>query len=225
LHHYNPIFFSSMKKILYTIAFLSLVLNSFAQTERRFQIWNKNEATIQLGQKTSIEIANKIHYSPERNSADLKFAELSFFRELKEWFNYGAGIRISKINTYPGWLQESRPMIYADFIKSYQKFNFIYFNRFEYRIFENGSEYFRYRQSFLIEFPKLVNWGIQFYTSEESFFNFQTSKIHLFRLYGGLLVVKTDHFELKTYYSLEKFKPAELWQTTDIAGLNMSFVL
>ena len=214
-----------MKKILYTIAFLSLILNSFAQTERRFQIWNKNEAAIQLGHKTSMEIAEKVHYSPDRNSADLKFAELSLFRELKEWFSYGAGFRISKINTYPGWLQEYRPMIYADFNKSYQKLNFIYFNRFEYRIFETGLKYIRYRQSFLIEFPKLANWGVRFYTSEESFFNFQTSTIHLFRLYGGLSIIQTEHFELKTYYSLEKFKPAEYWRTTDIAGLNLSFVL
>lgn len=214
-----------MKKTLYIIAFLSLILNSFAQTERRFQIWNKNEAAVRLGQKTSIEIAEKIHYSPERSAADLKFAELSLFRELKEWFSYGAGFRISKINTYPGWLQEYRPMIYADFSKSYRKFNFIYSNRFEYRIFETGLEYFRYRQSFLIKLPKLANWGVQFYTSEESFLNFRSSEIHLFRVYGGLSVVQTEHFELKTYYSLEKFKPAEYWRTTDIAGLNLNFVL
>ncbi len=214
-----------MKKALYIIAFLSLILNSFAQTERRFQIWNKNEAAIRLGQKTSIEIAEKIHYSPERNAADLKFAELSLFREVKEWFNYGAGFRISKINNYPGWLQEYRPMIYADLKQSRQKLNFVFSNRFEYRVFETGLEYFRYRQSFLIEFPKLANWGVQFYTSEESFFNFQTSTIHLFRLYGGLSVIQTEHFELKTYYSLEKFKPAEYWRTTDIAGLNLNFVL
>jgi hypothetical protein len=214
-----------MKKTLYIIAFLSLILNSSAQTERRFQIWNKNEAAIRLGQKTSIEVAEKIHYSPERNAADLKFAELSVFRELKEWFNYGAGFRISKSNTYPGWLQEYRPMIYADFNQSYRKFDFTYSNRFEYRIFETGLEYFRYRQSFLIKLPKLASWGIQFYTSEESFFNFRSSEIHLFRVYGGLSVVQTEHFELKTYYSLEKFKPVENWKSTDIAGLNMSFVL
>jgi len=202
-----------------------LVFTSFAQQERRFQIWNKTEIVIQPWEKIAIEVAEKIHYSPMHNASDVKYAELFLSHEPRKWFEYGAGFRITKINTYPGWLQEYRPMLFANFAKAYKQFNFKYSNRLEYRIFEINMNHFRYRQEFLVEFPALTNWGMQFYTSEESFYKFDESEIHLFRLYTGLSAIQKEHFKLKLYYALEKFKSIENWGTTDIVGLNMSFLL
>lgn len=201
-----------------------MVSASFAQNERRFQVWNKNEVIIQPWKNISIDIAEKIHYSPEQNAADVKYAELFISHEPMKWFEYGAGFRASKGNLYPGWIQENRLMLLANFSKSYNQFVFKFSNRIEYRVFDNGLSHFRYRQDFKIDFPALTTWGMQFYTSEEAFFKLNGIGLHLARFYGGLSVIQIKHFNLKMYYALEKYKLIETWNTTDIVGLNLSFI-
>jgi len=182
-----------------------LVSASFAGNERRFQIWNKNEVIIHPWKNILIDLAEKVHYSPQRNAADIKYVELFVLHKPMKWFEYGAGFRVAKANLYPGWLQENR-------------------NRFEYRDFDNDLHHFRYRQEFKIDFPALTTWGMQFYTSEEAFFKLNGIGLHLARFYGGLSVVQIKHFNLKMYYALEKYKLIENWTTTDIVGLNLSVI-
>jgi len=218
-------FFISMKKILFVLIICVIVLTSFAESERKFQIWNKNEAIIKPWENIVIEVAEKIHYSPEHDAADVKYAELYLSHKPLNWFKYGAGFRITNVNTYPGWTQENRPMIFGDFLKAYNEFNFKYSNRLEYRMFEFDVDHFRYRQEFLVEFPSLCDWGMRFYASEESFFKLNSTGLHLARFYGGLSVVQKEHFKLKMYYAMEKLKLIENWRTTDIVGLNLSFII
>ena len=213
-----------MNKLIFILLYGFLALNTYAEPQRRSQIWNKNEIVIQPWKNFYFEIAEKIHYSPERNAADLKYAEIFLSHELRNWFEYGAGFRISKANLYPGWLQENRTMLIANFLKNINHFSLKYSNRFEYRSFDYDLHHFRYRQEFKVEFPSLVSWGMRFYTSEETYFKMNEIGFHLARLSGGLSVVQKEHFRLKMYYALEKYKLIENWGTTDIAGLNLSFI-
>jgi hypothetical protein len=116
-------------------------------------------------------------------------------------------------------------MIFADLLKNHKKFSFKYSNRLEYRMFEFDNNHFRYRQEFLVEFPSLADWGMRFYTSEESFIKLNSNGLHLVRFYGGLSVVQIKHFKLKMFYALEKLELIENWRTTDIAGINLSFII
>lgn len=212
-----------MKKLVIIFIYCIFVFTAFSQPERGFQIWNKNEIVIQPWKKISIEVAEKIHYSPEQNALEVKYAELYLSHKPVNWFKYGAGFRISKLNTSLEWIQENRPMFFADFLKTYKKFNFKYSNRLEYRMFEFDNDHFRYRQEFLVEFPSLTDWGMRFYTSDEAFFKLNGTGLHLARFYGGLSVLQKEHFKLKLYYALEKLELIEYWRTTDVVGLNLSF--
>jgi hypothetical protein len=214
-----------MKKAIFIIICSSFVLTSFSEPERKFQIWNKTEVLFHPWEKMTIDVAEKIHFSPEHGAADVKYGELFLSHEPLKWFEYGAGFRATYKNTYPGWLSEYRPMILANFKKSHKEFNFKYSNRLEYRIFEIDVNHFRYRQEFLVEFPALTNWGMRFYSSEEAFIKLNGAGLHLARFYEGLSVIQKEHFKLKLYYALEKLKLIENWGTTDIAGLNLSFIL
>ncbi|MBK6284955.1 MAG: hypothetical protein IPF54_22040 [Draconibacterium sp.] len=66
---------------------------------------------------------------------------------------------------------------------------------------------------------------MNFYTSEESFIKLNEVGFHLIRFYEGLSIVQQQHFKLKLYYALEKYKLFENWGTSDIIGLNMGFQL
>lgn len=212
-----------MKKLVLIFVFYFFGNASFAEGERGFQIWNKNEILVYPWKKISINLAEKIHYSPERNGADVKYAELILTHKPYNWFEYGAGFRVAKANLYPGWLQEDRSMLIANFRKYHNRYVFKFSNRFEYRSFDNGFSHFRYKQDFKIDFPQLTAWGMQFYVSEEAFFKLNEIGLHLARLYGGISVIQKKWFKLNMYYALEKYKLIENWRTTDIVGVNLSF--
>jgi hypothetical protein len=213
-----------MNRLIFIIIYCLIASSLFAQPERRFQIWNKTEVIVQPWKNISIDGALKVHFSPEHNAADVKYAELFLSHEPLKWFEYGAGYRVSLANLYPGWFQENRIMLIANFTKKYKDYIFKYSNRFEYRAFENKLHHFRYRQEFKVDFPALTSWGMRFYVSEETFIKLNDIGFHLARFYGGLSVVQQEHFKLKTYYALEKYKLIKEWGTTDIVGLNVSFL-
>lgn len=213
-----------MKHIIFIVIYCNFVLTSWAGSERRLQIWNKSEVIIQPWKNISIDGALKVHYSPEKSAADVKYGELFLSHNPVKWFEYGAGFRVAKTNLYPGWLQENRTMLLANFRENYRDFSFKYSNRFEYRSFEYNLHHFRYKQDFKIEFPSLTNWGMRFYLDEETFYKLNGIGFHLARFYGGLSVVQKEHFNCKIYYALEKSKLIENWLTTDIIGLNLSLL-
>ena len=214
-----------MIKLCTIFIFCLFALNTFGQTERRLLIWNKNEFIIQPWKNISVDVAENIHYSLKQNALNLKYAELFLTHQPRKWFEYGAGFRIAKANTYPGWVQENRTMLIANFSKQFKQIGFKYSNRFEYRSFENDLDHFRYRQEFKVEFPGLTQWGMKFYTSEESFIKMNETGFHLIRFYEGLSVLQREHFKLKLYYAFEKYKSTENWGNSDIVGLNMGFQL
>ena len=214
-----------MNKLYVIFIFCFFALNTFGQPERRFLIWNKNEFIFQPWKNISFNVAENIHYSPKQNALNQKYAEFNLLHQPEKWYEYGAGFRVVKANTYPGWIQENRIMLMANFLKQYKKFSFKYSNRFEFRSFENDLHHFRYRQEFKVDFPSLTSYGMQFYTSEEAFIKLNEVGFHLIRFYEGLSIVQQQHFKLKLFYALEKYKLIENWGSSDIIGLNLGFQL
>jgi hypothetical protein len=179
---------------------------------------------VEIWKNVAVEGAYKVHFSSRRNATDLKYSELFLFHSPQSWFEYGAGFRISKLNTYPGWEQENRVMINAGFKKAYLKNKFKLTNQLEYRSFENFFHHFRYKQEFLIKSPILTNWGMHFYLAEQAFLKLNRVGLHLARFFVGISAVEQKHFAIKMYYGLEKYKLINTWKTGDILGLNMSFM-
>ncbi|MCY1722246.1 DUF2490 domain-containing protein [Prolixibacteraceae bacterium Z1-6] len=202
---------------------LLVALYSNAQ-ERELTLWSKNEVSVSPWEEVSLSVAQKIHYTPERNSVDLKYSEVFIAHELKHWVEYSFGFRHSKLNIKNGnWLDENRPMFNINLIKNIEKFQFSFSNRLEYRLFKESNDYFRHRQSLKFNFPNITEWGMQFYVSEESFLKLNGAGTHLARVYTGLKAVDKAHFDINLYYSLQKAKFLNEWLTSDVVGLNLSF--
>jgi len=211
-----------MARVL-TIILLFLVCRVSAQ-DRDMIIWNKNQITVHPVKNISLEVSEKLQYSANVGDINSKYAEIYVGHKIVKWLEYGGGYRrTSSYVTSNYWVNENRAMLYFDLREPVHNFAFTFSNRFEYRSFKILEDHFRYRQSLKIDFPALANWGMRFYVSEESFYKFNTDKTHLARLYAGLTILKKEHMNLSTYYSLQKSKRILNWSTSDIVGLNLGF--
>lgn len=214
-----------MLKLLFLLIFPILTVSSGIAQERKMQLWNYNSVSVQVWNKTSIEIVEKIHYSTEDANVNVKFGDVWLKHNPGKWFKYGAGFRMSYVRTVSGWSEERRPMLLGEFVQNYHNIKFDFSNRFEYRWFEQAQNMFRYRQKLDIDFPSVTPLKIKFFTSEEAFIKANSENLHLARFYAGINALNREHFHLKIYYSLEKSKTPEQWNTSDIMGVNMNLML
>ena len=213
-----------MQKLYVIVVLIFTGINSFAQDDRSFELWNKNQVEIEPWNKISITVSEKIHYSPKRTTLDLKYGEILVGHQVLNWMEYGIGFRLSYTNLQVGeWLPENRPMLFVNMGKDIGKFEFDFYNRFEYRTYKELNNYFRYRQSLRMKFPAITDWGLQFYVQNESFIKLNGEGIHLARFYAGFTAFEKEHLELKIYYALQKQEVQNHWLTADILGLNLSF--
>lgn len=205
------------------ILFVFLSFYSLGQ-ERTLQLWNKNQVVVDTSEKVSLELSQKIHYTPESGEVDLKYGELFIGVEPESWLEYGAGLRVASANKYDGsWQHENRPMVYVSLSKQIKQLELSFTNRVEYRTFENINDYLRHKQSLKLELPSIADWGMQFYFAEESYYKLNGVGTHCARFYSGVKALDWDHFAMKFYYSLQRTKGIEQWYSSDIVGLNLSF--
>lgn len=213
-----------MLKILILPVIVFYCFSSYAQ-ERIFQIWNQNKLDVQLSERTTFGVSEKIHYVPENGNISLKFGDISIKQKLSEWFEIGAAGRLLWIRSGNGWLQEQRPMAFGNVSTSLGKFEFDFSNRFEFRMYKILNDHFRHRQMFSIEIPPFYTEKIKFYVSEEGFYRFDSENFHLLRIYAGTKMQMNNYFELKFYYVFEKLKKNPSWLHSDILGFNLSVEL
>lgn len=212
-----------LKWVIILLFFISFV--SEAQ-DRHFVLWNKNGVEIAPWKKVTIDVAEKIHFTPQNNTINLKYGELSVSHEPKNWLDYGAGFRVSYLNLQNGnWLNENRPMAFVNLSKELKEFELCFSNRVEYRTYKELENHFRHKQSLKLNFPALAEWGMQFYVSEESYFKMNGGGTNLARFQSGVTAFEKEWFAMKVYYILEKARVIDTWLSGDILGLNLSFYI
>jgi hypothetical protein len=214
-----------MTKRLTILLFTLLFTFSVLAQERTFQLWNLNNVEVKLSEKTKIGVTEKIHFTPQSGSIDLKFGDVSVKRIFSSWFEAGAVGRILLIRTENGWLQENRPMVFGNISKDVGQVELEFSNRFEYRMYKTLADHFRYRQMFTAELPLFAGHWITVYISEEGFVRFDDENLHLARIYAGTKLKCCNSFEMKLYYVLEKNKQAAFWRTSDVVGMNLNLDL
>lgn len=206
------------------VLFILLFACFQVSAQRKFEVWNKNQLTNKINERILIKIAQKVQYATKSSNLDVAYGEAYVGDRPKNWLEYGIGFRMAKSQPVSNvWITENRTMLYANLSQPVKNFKFTLSNRMEYRTFEQLDDHFRYRQSLKLQCPKLVSWGLQFYTSEESYIKLNGAGTHLWRLYGGLDAYSRKSFKLSAYYSLQKSKLIGQWIASDIMGINLSF--
>jgi hypothetical protein len=78
-----------MQKLYVIVLLIFTGINSFAQDDRSFELWNKNQVEIEPWNKISITVSEKIHYSPKRTTLDLKYGEILVGHQVKLYKSSG----------------------------------------------------------------------------------------------------------------------------------------
>ncbi len=211
-----------MKKYLVAaLFFISVVIVS--SQERHFQVWNQNKLEVRINEHISVGASEKIHYKPTAGDISLKFGDVFIKRQFAHWFDGGLAGRVLWIKDETGWLQEHRPMIFANLSSGLGNLDFEISNRMEYRMYKHLDYHFRHRQMLSVEIPPIYKaaW-FKLYVAEEGFIRFDEEKFHLARFYTGTKIKYHRSFEMKMYYVLEKSKKSFHWNTSDILGLNLN---
>lgn len=212
-----------LKKGILFIFLLSSLLST-AQSDRYFALWNKNEVKIKPWNKISLSVSDRIQYNPKSNKLSSALAQLSIEHELKSWLEYGAAMRVIYTNLpKDNGITENRPMMFLILSKELKDFGLSFSNRIEFRSYKELEDYFRHKQTLKLIFPAIVDWGMRFYISEESFYKLNGIGTHAARFQSGVTAVDNKWLAMKVYYILEKSKVANYWLTGDIIGLNFSF--
>ena len=207
------------------VVFFIMLFSCFqVSAQRRFEIWNKNQLSNKINERVLIKVAQKVQYHTNNSNLEVAYGEAFVAGRPKNWLEYGLGFRLAKSQPLENvWITENRTMFYADLSKSLKNYKLSFSNRIEYRSFKNLEHHFRYRQSLKLQFPKLVSWGMQFYTSEESYTRLNGGGTNLLRVYGGVDAYTCKTFKVSAYYGLQKAKLVEHWIASDILGLNLAF--
>lgn len=213
-----------IKKLFFFFFSLLYFYCAMAQ-ERTFQLWNLNNVEVKLTDKTKFGVTEKIHFTPQSGSIDLKLGDIAVKRIVNSWFETGLAGRILLIRKEDGWLQENRPMVFGNFSGDLGKVKFDFSNRIEYRMYKTLKDHFRYREMLSAELCPFVAPWFSVYIAEEGFVRIDNEKFHLARMYAGTKMLCCNAFEMKLYYVLEKNKKADIWHTSDIVGMNLSIDL
>ncbi len=202
-----------------------MVIKAFPQ-ERSFLLWNQNDFTASPWEKISMRVAEKVAYTPAINAVDHKYGEIVVGYDLNKWLMSGIGFRHVNSNQFNGtWKIENRPMVLLNLSGNIKDLRLVLSNRFELRTFKGAENHYRHRQSLSLTLPKLTEWGMQFYVYEESFYKLNGAGTHLARVVTGVKALDKKHFDMRFYYGLQKLKSSDIWFTSDILGMNLSFAI
>lgn len=200
---------------------MSLFLNLNA-TNRGFQLWNQNGIEVHLNKKLLIGANEKIQYRTEAGIIGLKYGDVFLHRKVLTWLDVGLSGRIILMNEPGGWIQENRPMIYCNVKKKIGITSVTLANRMGYRMFETLDDHFRHRHMITMEANPFPQSNIcSFYVGEEAFYLLNKDQFHIFRLHSGTKIKCRDIFEMKIYYVFEKLRKQEVWNPSDVLGLDM----
>lgn len=213
-----------MPKSAIVILFLLSCFYLKGQDARYFAFWNKNQVSVEPWKDVRLTVSDRMHFVPKNNRVSAVLGQLAVKHKPKNWFAYGAAMRISSLTPAEGIrIGENRPFVFVDLSKHLNEFEISFSNRIEYRSYKELSDHFRHKQTVKLDFPALADWGMRFYLSEESFYKMNGDGTHAARFQSGLTALEKQWFAMKVYYILEKTKAVDNWLTGDILGLNLSF--
>jgi hypothetical protein len=186
--------------------------------------WNSTTITYSFNDKTELYFGNKDHYSNQINRFDYMHFELIGYRKLSKTFSLGLGIRQTENYKSDQWNPGQSYVFYGVLLLNPWDIKIKFANRLVAKTYKTSdTQYGLDNISNVDFFAKSTNKIPKPYLMDEIFSNIALAKVQAIRLYGGLRLLKYEHWSLDIYYCYVKTRSTAEWKDYNVFGLNTKF--
>ena len=212
-----------MKKLILLLLFLLGFFNSslFAQfAADGSYIWNSTSITYSVNDKTELVFGNRDQYSNQIKRLDYFHFELVGYRKLSKKFSLGLGLRQTESYKTERWNPGKSYMFYGVYAFNPWDIKIKFTNRLAIKTYKTADTQYSFDNISSIDFFARSTSKIpKPYLTEDLFTNLKLGRVQLMRLYGGLHLLKKEHFSIDLFYCYLKTRPVEEWKNYSIFGL------
>jgi hypothetical protein len=183
--------------------------------------WNSTGITYSFNEKTELYFGNKDHYSNQINRFDYLHFELVGYRKLTPKFSLGLGIRETENYKSNGWNQGQTYMFYGVYLFSPWNMKIKFANRLTTKVSKTADNQYGLDNISNIDF--FVRSTCKFpkpYLMDEIFSNFNLGKVQTVRIYGGLHVLKKEHWGIDLFYCYWQTRSTAEWKYYNVLGIS-----
>ncbi len=209
----------SVWRVTLPVLLAMVVLGLAPDLRADFEYWPKAIVTVPLPKQWQLGIEEWLSFND--NASRFKDSQTDLWLNylgLADWLSVGVGYK--RVYAKPdGWETEDRPMLNAAIKSKICGFGVTNRSRFEYRMPEDETPFWRYRHRVNIVSPvTFTPLKIQPYTAEEIFYSFDGQGFNQQRLYGGVFIPLHEKVRLELFYIWKLDKDDHEWHDTNVLG-------
>jgi hypothetical protein len=192
-----------------------------------YEYWAKAAFTTAVTEHWRFTFEERLTFGDEARRLDDHQTDFSFtYWGLADWLGVGLGYKATFAKDDDDWLVEDRPLLNLIVKTSLRDWGVLSRSRFEYRIPQDDSESWRYRNQVTITPPvTFTPLKIQPYVSDEIFVNFDSRDFCQQRLYGGIYIPLHQKARLDLFYLWKLDEQDDhSWHDTNILGSYVYFL-
>jgi len=184
-------------------------------------LWNSTSLTYSINETNDLVLGNRDNYNFQINHLDYYHIDLIFYHKLSKDFSLGLGFRQTESFKIDHWNPGQAYLFYGVYVLSPSNFRIRLSSRIAVKTYKNLETFYGFDNFATVDFfTKSVNKIPKPYITGELFNNIEVQKVQAFRLFGGLHVLKLQHFGIDVFYAYWKTRPAWVWKDYNIFGLS-----
>lgn len=163
------------------------------------QYWHTETVSWKVADDWKVSLSNESYFDDDASHRYYHEGDIGVsYSGLAKWFDLSLNFKHVLTESKNKWRREERPHINGTFKFNICKFSFIDRNRFEYKIREAGTDFWKYRNLLTIKFPcKFTSLEIQPYIADELHVDEVVSEN---RSYAGFTFKITKELGADIYY-------------------------
>jgi hypothetical protein len=187
-------------------------------------LWNHNSLSGNLSSKTQIVFSEKLHYNVDQGQFNYYQTDIIFYRQVHKKFKLGVALRNAHAGRNENRVSEVTPQLYGVYQGAVKKAGINFSNRLDFRNFDNGTHYVRYRNKFSLASPvAYTKLNIRPYLAEEMFVKLNGEGFYNFRLFGGLYLFDIRFLKVNLFYCRNMIQSDDSWKYQNVTALYLYF--
>lgn len=155
---------------------------------------------------------------------DYVHLDLAAYRMITEKFSLGLGIRQNESYKANGWNPGNAYFFYGIFRFNPVNIKIKFSNQIAIRTNKISDTQYTFDNNSTVDFfAESTNKIPKPYLQDEVFTNLNEQRVQTVRVYGGLHMLKLQHFAVDLYYCYQMTKPAWEWEEYNVWGISTKF--